>query len=92
MKRFLIGTCLQVVCLLPLSALEADPKMKWRFQNMEVKQTTHLWQQNSIENICYKLAESDLTLSKLHQLVELATSEIRSLEHQVDPTKATARN
>ena len=37
MKRFLIGACLQVVCVLPLSALEADPKMKWRFQNMEVK-------------------------------------------------------
>ena len=36
-KLCLIGVCLQVVCLLPLSALEADPKMKWRFQNMEVK-------------------------------------------------------
>ena len=36
-KRCLIGACLQVVCVLPLSALEADPKMKWRFQNMEVK-------------------------------------------------------
>ena len=36
-KRCLIGACLQVICLLPLSALEADPKMKWRFQNMEVK-------------------------------------------------------
>jgi type IV pilus assembly protein PilQ len=36
-KRCLIGACLQVVCLLPLSALEADQKLKWRFQNMEVK-------------------------------------------------------
>ena len=36
-KRCLIGACLQFVCLLPLNALEADQKLKWRFQNMEVK-------------------------------------------------------